>query len=66
MTMYLCDNWYNLNNNDENTMALKHRRLSDPKYIPRVGESVFLGYNPCQVVKSVTYDFEHNIIIVLF
>lgn len=66
MIMYLCDDWYNLENTDANTMVSKYRCIHDPKFIPRIGERVDLGNRPCSVVKDVVYNYELNVVVVTF
>ena len=66
MQMFLCDSFYNFENSDVYTMASKNRVVNNPKYIPNIGEKVFLGYSLASVVKDVCYDYEHNIIVVQF
>lgn len=66
MIMYLCDNWYNLENSDSMTMAQKNRVVNNPKYVPHIGERVYLGFKPSSIVKDVVYDYEHGIIVVTF
>ena len=65
MIMYLCDEWYNLEKSSYEDMEQKNRVIKDPKYVPTKGDFIFLGYNPCQEVRQVVYDYEHNMIVVI-
>ena len=38
--------------------------LSDDTPIPRIGESIFLGYNPFPKVLNVLYDYKNTLITI--
>jgi hypothetical protein len=63
MTMFLLDTWYKdlesivTNNKNE-------RIIADPKYIPRKGDRVFMGYAPAPLVDEVVFDYERGFITV--
>lgn len=46
--------------NDTKTKTKKIGNTKDGIVVPRIGEQVFLGYNPPPVVTSVLYIYEEN------
>ena len=43
----------------------KTSEITDPKFIPRIGERIMMGFYPAPIVREVLYDFDEDVVTVV-